>query len=75
MAVLEVNDLRTHFFTREGTARRRRCVSFAVEKGKTLGIVGESGCGKSVTALSIMGLIPKLPAKIVSGSVMYDGAT
>ena len=48
-------------------------VSFAVEKGKTLGIVGESGCGKSVTALSIMGLIPKPPAKIVSGSVLYEG--
>jgi len=48
-------------------------ISFSLEKGKTLGIVGESGCGKSVTALSIMGLIPKPPAKIVSGSVIYDG--
>jgi peptide/nickel transport system ATP-binding protein len=48
-------------------------VSFAVEKGKTLGIVGESGCGKSVTALSIMGLIPKPPAKIVSGEVLFEG--
>ena len=48
-------------------------ISFSVEKGKTLGIVGESGCGKSVTALSIMGLIPKPPAKIVSGSVLYEG--
>ena len=67
MAVLEVNDLRTHFFTREGTVRAVDGVSFAVEKGKTLGIVGESGCGKSVTALSIMGLIPKPPAKIVTG--------
>ena len=57
MAVLEVNDLRTHFFTREGTVRAVDGVSFAVEKGKALGIVGESGCGKSVTALSIMGLI------------------
>jgi oligopeptide/dipeptide ABC transporter ATP-binding protein len=73
MALLEVNDLRTHFFTREGTVRAVDGVSFAVEKGKTLGIVGESGCGKSVTALSIMGLIPKPPAKIVSGSVMYEG--
>ncbi len=48
-------------------------VSFKVEEGRTLGIVGESGCGKSVTALSIMGLIPKPPAKIVSGSVVFDG--
>ena len=74
MALLEVDDLRTHFFTREGTVRAVDGVSFAVEKGKTLGIVGESGCGKSVTALSIMGLIPKPPAKIVSGSVLYEGS-
>jgi oligopeptide/dipeptide ABC transporter ATP-binding protein len=73
MALLDVNDLRTHFFTREGTVRAVDGISFTVEKGKTLGIVGESGCGKSVTALSIMGLIPKPPAKIVSGSVMYEG--
>jgi oligopeptide/dipeptide ABC transporter ATP-binding protein len=73
MALLEVNDLRTHFFTREGAVQAVDGVSFAVERGRTLGIVGESGCGKSVTALSIMGLIPKPPAKIVSGSVMFDG--
>ena len=48
-------------------------ISFAVEAGKTLGIVGESGCGKSVTALSIMGLIPQPPAKIVSGEVLFEG--
>jgi oligopeptide/dipeptide ABC transporter ATP-binding protein len=73
MALLEVTDLRTHFFTREGTVRAVDGIDFSVEKGKTLGIVGESGCGKSVTALSIMGLIPKPPAKIVSGSVLYEG--
>ena len=73
VALLEVDDLRTHFFTREGTVRAVDGISFAVEKGKTLGIVGESGCGKSVTALSIMGLIPKPPAKIVSGSVLFEG--
>jgi len=73
MALLEVDDLRTHFFTREGVVRAVDGVSFAIEKGKTLGIVGESGCGKSVTALSIMGLIPRPPAKIVTGSVMFDG--
>ena len=73
MALLEVDDLRTHFFTRDGVVRAVDGVSFSVEKGKTLGIVGESGCGKSVTALSIMGLIPKPPAQIVSGSVLYEG--
>ena len=73
MALIEVNDLRTHFFTREGAVRAVDGISFSVERGKTLGIVGESGCGKSVTALSIMGLIPKPPAKIVSGSVMFEG--
>jgi oligopeptide transport system ATP-binding protein len=73
MALLEVDDLATHFFTREGVVRAVDGVSFAVEKGETLGIVGESGCGKSVTALSIMGLIPRPPAKIVSGSVMFEG--
>ena len=73
MALLEVDDLRTHFFTREGVVQAVDGVSLSVEKGKTLGIVGESGCGKSVTALSIMGLIPKPPARIVSGSVTFEG--
>jgi len=72
VSLLEVADLRTHFFTREGVVHAVDGVSFSVEKGKTLGIVGESGCGKSVTALSIMGLIPKPPAKIVSGSVVFE---
>ena len=73
MALLDVTDLSTHFFTREGVVRAVDGVSFSVERGRTLGIVGESGCGKSVTALSIMGLIPRPPAKIVAGSVMFDG--
>ena len=73
MALLEVTDLATHFFTREGVVRVVDGISFSLERGETLGIVGESGCGKSVTALSIMGLIPKPPAKIVSGSVVFDG--
>jgi oligopeptide/dipeptide ABC transporter ATP-binding protein len=73
VALLEVKDLRTQFFTREGAVRAVDGVSFAVDRGKTLGIVGESGCGKSVTALSIMGLIPKPPARIVSGEILFDG--
>jgi oligopeptide/dipeptide ABC transporter ATP-binding protein len=72
-SLLEVEDLRTHFFTREGVVRAVDGVSFAVQKRKTLGIVGESGCGKSVTALSIMGLIPKPPARIVSGEIRFEG--
>jgi peptide/nickel transport system ATP-binding protein len=73
MALLEVDELRTHFFTRQGVVRAVDGVSFAVERGKTLGIVGESGCGKSVTALSIMRLLPEPPARIVGGSVVFDG--
>src|SRR5919106_3262508 len=73
MALLEIDNLKTHFFTREGVVQAVDGVSFQVEKGRTLGIVGESGCGKSVTALSIMGLIPKPPAKIVEGSVTFEG--
>jgi oligopeptide/dipeptide ABC transporter ATP-binding protein len=72
-ALLSVRDLRTHFFTREGAVHAVDGISFDVEKGRTLGIVGESGCGKSVTALSIMGLIPKPPAKIVSGEILFGG--
>jgi oligopeptide/dipeptide ABC transporter ATP-binding protein len=73
MALLEVDNLHTHFFTREGVVRAVDGVSFQVEAGKTLGIVGESGCGKSVTALSLMGLIPKPPARIVEGRLNFLG--
>jgi oligopeptide/dipeptide ABC transporter ATP-binding protein len=73
MALLEVDNLRTHFFTREGVVKAVDGISFTVDAGKTLGIVGESGCGKSVTALSLMGLIPKPPARIVEGSVNFQG--
>jgi oligopeptide/dipeptide ABC transporter ATP-binding protein len=73
MALLEVRNLHTHFSTREGVVRAVDGVDFDVDQGKTLGIVGESGCGKSVTALSIMGLIPKPPAKIVEGSITFEG--
>ncbi|HUH11815.1 MAG TPA: ABC transporter ATP-binding protein [Longimicrobiales bacterium] len=68
MALLEVKDLRTYFRTDAGTARAVDGVSFHVERGEVLGIVGESGCGKSVTALSIMGLVPQPPGRIEPGS-------
>jgi oligopeptide/dipeptide ABC transporter ATP-binding protein len=73
VALLEVDNLHTHFFTREGVVRAVDGISFQVDAGKTLGIVGESGCGKSVTALSLMGLIPKPPARIVEGVVNFMG--
>ena len=73
MPLLEVRDLQTHFFTRDGVVRAVDGVSFTVDRGRTLGIVGESGCGKSVTALSIMGLVPIPPARIVGGEVLFEG--
>jgi len=72
VALLEVDDLRTYFKTRSGDVRAVDGVSFSVERGKTLGIVGESGCGKSVTALSIMGLLVPA-ARIETGSIVFDG--
>ena len=73
-ALLEVRDLRTEFVTDAGTLTAVDGVGFEVEAGRTLAIVGESGCGKSVTALSIMGLIPQPPGRIVGGSVRFEGA-
>jgi len=71
--LLEVNNLQTYFYTDEGVSKAVDGVSFHVDKGETLGIVGESGCGKSVTNLSVMRLIPDPPGKIVGGSVKFDG--
>lgn len=71
--ILQVNDLKTHFETRNGTVRAVDGVTIEVNKGDTLGIVGESGCGKTVLALSIMRLIPAPPGRIVSGNIMFDG--
>jgi len=71
--ILEVKDLRTYFYTRDGVVRSVDGVSFSVSEGETLAIVGESGCGKSVTSLSLLRLIPSPPGKIVSGSVLYHG--
>jgi peptide/nickel transport system ATP-binding protein len=71
--LLEVRDLRTDFYTDDGVFRAVDGVSFSIGKGRSLGIVGESGCGKSVTALSIMGLIPQPPGKIASGEIRFEG--
>ena len=73
MALLEVKDLRTYFYTQEGTVKAVDGTSYVVEEGETLGLVGESGCGKSVSALSILRLIPQPPGKIVSGEVNFQG--
>lgn len=70
-ALLEVKELKVQFSTLEGTVYAVNGVSFEVEQGKTLGIVGESGCGKSVTVLSVMRLIPEPPGKIAGGEVIY----
>ncbi|MGQ9646605.1 MAG: ABC transporter ATP-binding protein [Thermodesulfobacteriota bacterium] len=70
-AILEIKDLRTYFFTYEGVAKAVDGVSFQLTKGESLGVVGESGCGKSVTALSVLRLIPIPPGKIVSGEILF----
>src|SRR5699024_2674544 len=71
--ILEVNDLHVTFTTYGGTVKAVRGVDFHLQKGETLAIVGESGCGKSVTANAIMRLIPDPPGKILAGSILFKG--
>ncbi len=71
--LLEVEDLRTHFITREVTRQAVDGVSFRIHRGRTLGMVGESGCGKSVTSLSILRLVPSPPGRIVGGRIVFKG--
>ncbi|MCT6924947.1 ABC transporter ATP-binding protein [Metasolibacillus sp.] len=71
--ILEVRDLETSFFTDDGRIAAVDHISFSVEEGEILAIVGESGCGKSVTSLSIMGLVPSPPGKITNGEILLDG--
>jgi oligopeptide transport system ATP-binding protein len=73
VALLEVKGLRTEFRTADGVVRAVNGISYSVDEGETLGIVGESGCGKSVSALSLMRLIPQPPGRIVSGEVFFEG--
>ena len=71
--VLEVRDLHTHFFLRRGVVKAVDGVSFSLRRGEVLGLVGESGCGKSLTALSLMRLLPKGGARTIKGEVLLDG--
>lgn len=71
--LLSVRNLKTHYFTQDGVVRAVDGVDFDINRGKILGIVGESGCGKSQSVLSVMGLIPKPPGKIVDGEIIFEG--
>jgi oligopeptide/dipeptide ABC transporter ATP-binding protein len=73
MSLLEIEDLHVHFHTEEGVVHALNGVSLSVERDEVLGVIGESGCGKSVTMLSVMGLLRSPPAEVVSGSIRYDG--
>ena len=71
--VLEVEDLHTHIFTRWGTVKAVDGVSFSLREGEALGVVGESGCGKTMTALSLLRLVPRPAARIVKGTIRLGG--
>jgi len=71
--LLSISGLKTYFYTEEGVSKAVDGVDYSIEKGETLGVVGESGCGKSVTALSIMRLIPQPPGKIAGGDITFEG--
>ena len=71
--LLEVRDLSTYFYTQDGIVKAVDGVSYAVDRGETIALVGESGCGKTVSALSILRLIPEPPGKIASGEILFDG--
>ena len=72
--LLDVRGLKTYFYTEDGVVPAVDGVDFSINKGETLGIVGESGCGKSVTSLSIMRLIPDPPGKVVDGEILFEGS-
>ena len=71
--LLEIDDLRTQFFTSAGTVKAVDGISYTVNEGETVAIVGESGCGKSVSALSVLRLIPDPPGRIVGGNINFSG--
>ena len=71
--LVEFKNLQTYFYTSDGTVKAVDDVSFKIKEGETLCVVGESGCGKSVTAMSLMGLIPNPPGKVVGGEILFEG--
>lgn len=71
--LLEIRDLTIHYITDEGTVRAVENMNLVINKGETLGLVGETGAGKTTTALGIMGLVPNPPGKIISGSIIFEG--
>jgi len=71
--LLDLRDLKTYFFTSDGVSKAVDGVSYQLQRGETLGVVGESGCGKSVTALSILRLVPDPPGRTVGGEIMFEG--
>ncbi len=71
--LLDVKDLQVHFLIKKGVVRAVDGVSFSVHRGETVGLVGESGCGKSITALAILGLVPKPAGKVVGGKIIFEG--
>jgi oligopeptide/dipeptide ABC transporter ATP-binding protein len=71
--VLEIKDLKTYFYTPDGIVKAVDGINLSVKRGSILGIVGESGCGKSMTAMSILNLVPQPPGRIVSGEILYEG--
>ena len=73
MPLLDVRDLSTHFFTKRGHLPAVDGISFQIDPGETLALVGESGCGKSVTAASILRLVPDPPGQIVGGEIWFEG--
>ena len=73
MSLLELKDLTIHYFTDEGVVKAVNGLSLSVRAGETVGLVGETGAGKTTTALGIMNLVPNPPGKIVSGQILYNG--
>jgi len=73
MPLLEIKNLKTHFFTDQGTAKAVDNVGLSISRGETMAVVGESGCGKTMLALSILRLVPDPPGRIVAGEILFDG--
>ena len=71
--LLEIRNLATHFFTSDGVVKAVDGISYGIDKGEVVGVVGESGCGKSVHALSIMRLVAYPPGRIVGGEIVFEG--